>query len=93
MYYVISYMRQHQLFFAGSSSGLELVRGVDAYDDLVTSFHRKQQVNSFESSRETVVPNPRLIRYLVLQLSKSIYKAHFIEFRLIIFGNAPLNPE
>lgn len=67
MYYVISYT--DQLFFTGACSGLMLVRGVDAYDDHGTYLHRKQQVNSFESSRDSIVPNPWLIRSLVLQLS------------------------
>lgn len=86
MYYVISYM--YRLFFTGSSLALLLVRGVDAYDDHVTSLRRKQQVNSLDSSRESIGPNPWLIRYLVLQLSQSSCKAHFMEIRPIVSGNA-----
>lgn len=52
----------------------------------------RQEVDSFDSSNESAVPDPWSIRHLVLQLSQSTYEARFIELRPIIFGNAHPNP-
>lgn len=67
-----------------------LVRPVDACDEHVTNSH-KQQVNSFDSSRESIVTNPPHIRHFVLKMSGSTCKARLIELNPTVLSYSHLN--